>query len=178
MYDDKDKPIKLVHEKTFNICHPVIQLEMGNETPSTTAGATVIVPTSRRMTNSAHIPASLINKINQPQAAPSAALPNVHVAAPPPPPPQQTARMALHHVHSIAPLPMQHGQGPWPIVDPVFHFGPGFEMIQHYCPTHSQGPQPHEHVVFFHVNAGVSVTFQIAGNREVIRGKLCYYMCT
>lgn len=146
---------------------------MGNETPSTTAGATVIVPTTSRMTNSAPVPAPLITKINQPQPAQSVPLPNVHVA--PPPPPQQTARLAMHHIHSIAPMPMQHGPGPWPIVDPVFHFGPGFEH-QHYCPTHSQGPQPHEHVVFFHVNPGVSVTFQIAGNREVIRGKFFNYI--
>lgn len=77
----------------------------------------------------------------------------------------------LHqHLHTIGP-PTQCQTGPqWPIVDPVFHFGPGFEH-QHYCPTHSQGPQPHEHVVFFHVNPGVSVTFQISGNREIIRGK-------
>lgn len=71
-----------------------------------------------------------------------------------------------------APIAIQANPNPWPIVEPVFHFGPGFEH-QHYCPTHSQGPQPHEYVVFFHVNAGVSVTFQISGNREVIRGKCC-----
>lgn len=70
------------------------------------------------------------------------------------------------HVHTIGQLP--HGQ--WPVVDPVFHFGPGFEH-QHYCPTHSQGPQPNEHVVFFHVNVGVSVTFLIGGNQEIIRGE-------
>lgn len=69
-----------------------------------------------------------------------------------------------------APITIQANPNPWPIVEPVFHFGPGFEH-QHYCPTHSQGPQPHEYIVFFHVNAGVSVTFQIGGNREVIRGK-------
>lgn len=73
------------------------------------------------------------------------------------------------HVHTIGQIP--HGQ--WPVVDPVFHFGPGFEH-QHYCPTHSQGPQPNEHVVFFHVNVGVSVTFLIGGNQEIIRGEFCY----
>lgn len=85
-----------------------------------------------------------------------------------PPPPHQ-------HLHTIGPpTTCQTGVGPqWPIVDPVFHFGPGFEH-QHYCPTHSQGPQPHEHVVFFHVNPGVSVTFQISGNREIIRGKFIH----
>lgn len=85
----------------------------------------------------------------------------IHVAAP---------RHILHqHFHQIATSVMQPGVGQWPLVDPVFHFGPGFEH-QHYCPTHSQGPQPHEHVVFFHINPGVSVTFQIGGNREIIRG--------
>lgn len=70
----------------------------------------------------------------------------------------------------VAPIAIQANPSPWPIVEPVFHFGPGFDH-PHYCPTHSQGPQPHEHIVFFHVNPGVSVTFQISGNREVIRGK-------
>ncbi|XP_031628985.1 fibronectin type-III domain-containing protein 3A isoform X2 [Contarinia nasturtii] len=68
----------------------------------------------------------------------------------------------------LAPIAIQANPSPWP-VEPVFHFGPGFEH-QHYCPTHSQGPQPHEYIVFFHINPGVSVTFQIGGNREVIRG--------
>lgn len=86
----------------------------------------------------------------------------IHVAAP---------RHILHqHFHQIATSVMQPGVNQWPLVDPVFHFGPGFEH-QHYCPTHSQGPQPQEHVVFFHINPGVSVTFQIGGNREIIRGK-------
>lgn len=71
---------------------------------------------------------------------------------------------------STAPIAIQTNPNPWPIVEPVFHFGAGFDH-QHYCPTHSQGPQPHEYIVFFHVNAGVSITFQISGNREVIRGK-------
>lgn len=65
----------------------------------------------------------------------------------------------------------------WPMAatttEPVFHFGPGFEPRQ-VCPTHnptntSQSNSP-EHVVFFHVSPGVSVTFQVAGNREVVRG--------
>lgn len=56
----------------------------------------------------------------------------------------------------------------WPIVEPVFHFGPGFEpQTRPYCPAH---PQPSEHVVLFHVSPGVSVTFQIGNNREIIRG--------
>lgn len=56
----------------------------------------------------------------------------------------------------------------WPIVEPVFHFGPGFEPHSRpYCPAH---PQPSEHVVLFHVSPGVSVTFQIGNTREIIRG--------
>lgn len=58
----------------------------------------------------------------------------------------------------------------WPIVDPVFHFGAGFEPPSRpYCPTHE--PQPQEHVVMFHVHPGVSVSFQIGGNQEIVRGK-------
>uniref|UniRef100_A0A182Q4Z6 Uncharacterized protein n=1 Tax=Anopheles farauti TaxID=69004 RepID=A0A182Q4Z6_9DIPT len=57
----------------------------------------------------------------------------------------------------------------WPMVEPVFHFGPGFELeTRPFCPTHTP---PSEHVVLFHVRPGVAVTFQIAGNRETIRGR-------
>ncbi|XP_062549299.1 fibronectin type-III domain-containing protein 3a-like isoform X1 [Armigeres subalbatus] len=56
----------------------------------------------------------------------------------------------------------------WPIVEPVFHFGPGFEPHSRpYCAAHTQ---PSEHVVLFHVSMGVSVTFQIGNNREIVRG--------
>lgn len=86
------------------------------------------------------------------------------------PPPTLQHQPHPAHMHPIGPGCPAAGPPPqWPIVDPVFHFGPGFEH-QHYCPTHSQGPQPHEHVVFFHVNLGVSVTFQIGGKRDIIRG--------
>lgn len=86
------------------------------------------------------------------------------------PPPSLQHQPHPAHMHPIGPGCPAAGPPPqWPIVDPVFHFGPGFEH-QHYCPTHSQGPQPHEHVVFFHVNLGVSVTFQIGGKRDIIRG--------
>lgn len=70
------------------------------------------------------------------------------------------------------PVPPPGGGGPWPaaIVEPAFHFGPGFEpQTHHYCPTHSQ---PSEHVVFFHVNPGVSVSFQVGSSREIVRGEL------
>ncbi|XP_055305314.1 fibronectin type-III domain-containing protein 3A-like isoform X5 [Sitodiplosis mosellana] len=114
-----------------------------SSTPSTSTqqfSATQVVITTQTST---HIP-TLQPHINRKMAA-----------APP--------RLAL-----LAPIAIQANPSPWPIVEPVFHFS-GFEH-QHYCPTHSQGPQPHEYIVFFHVNAGVSVTFQIGSNREVIRG--------
>jgi hypothetical protein len=69
---------------------------------------------------------------------------------------------------------LQPPGGVWPHVEPVFHFGPGFERHQrHFCPTHSAQPHhpPSEHVVYFHVHPGVSVTFQVGGNRDVVRGK-------
>jgi hypothetical protein len=58
----------------------------------------------------------------------------------------------------------------WPIVEPIFHFGPGFELHQTYCPTHSQSA-PSEHVVLFHLLPGVAVSFQIGGSRKIIRGE-------
>lgn len=152
-------------------------IEMANDTSSTSgahttpisvlaipavATITTTVPpvaaTSRQQTIS--IPSS--NKSSSSKHSSQQQQP-IHIVPPPP-------RLALHHLHPLGPIAIQANPNPWPIVEPVFHFGPGFEH-QHYCPTHSQGPQPHEYIVFFHVNAGVSVTFQIGGNREVIRGK-------
>uniref|UniRef100_A0A8W7PIS0 Uncharacterized protein n=1 Tax=Anopheles coluzzii TaxID=1518534 RepID=A0A8W7PIS0_ANOCL len=70
------------------------------------------------------------------------------------------ASTATHTTHQPTPAG-------WPMVEPVFHFGPGFELeTRPYCPTHTP---PSEHVVLFHVRPGVAVTFQIAGNRETIR---------
>lgn len=153
----------------------VHHFEMANDPPSSSAGISIAVPANRITTTATAAAASVpahhtkanptVTSSIAPAAVTAAPLsihvPSAGAAAP---------RLTLHHIHPIAPLTMPAGPGQWPIVEPVFHFGPGFEH-QHYCPTHSQGPQPHEHVVFFHVNAGVSVTFQIAGNREVIRGE-------
>ncbi|XP_053662447.1 fibronectin type-III domain-containing protein 3a [Anopheles marshallii] len=70
------------------------------------------------------------------------------------------ASTATHTTHNPA--------AGWPMVEPVFHFGPGFELeTRPFCPAHTP---PSEHVVLFHVRPGVAVTFQIAGNRETIRG--------
>lgn len=153
--------------------------KMANDVPSTSGGVglhttpvTVLaVPVSSRIT-SASAPTLITTKMSSGQsqqqqqqavaAQTTTVHPSIHIAPAP--------RLALHHLHPLGPIAIQANPNPWPIVEPVFHFGPGFEH-QNYCPTHSQGPQPHEYVVFFHVNAGVSVTFQISGNREVIRGK-------
>lgn len=159
-------------------------IKMANDVPSTSGGVglhttpvTVLaVPVSNhhRITSAAPPPTLITTKMTstasqqqqQQQQAVAAQTttvhPSIHISPAP--------RLALHHLHPLGPIAIQANPSPWPIVEPVFHFGPGFEH-QNYCPTHSQGPQPHEYVVFFHVNAGVSVTFQIAGNREVIRGE-------
>lgn len=108
---------------------------------------------------------------------------------------QQQQQQRLHQIpHIYHALPVQipllnaPSQTAWPttVVEPAFHFGPGFERapsmeIQNprHCPTHgtqnnqtaNTGGNSQEHVVFFHVSPGVSVTFQIGNNREVVRGK-------
>lgn len=58
-----------------------------------------------------------------------------------------------------------------------FYFGPGFEPQQQitggfYGPGPSQS-QNNEYVVFFHVNPGVTISFQMGDNLEVLRGN--YY---
>lgn len=141
--------------------------QMANEVPSTSGihnSVTVLaVPVSNRITTTAPTLITKMTSTTQQQVQTTVhPQPSIHIAAP---------RLALHPLHPLGPIAIQANPNSWPIVEPVFHFGPGFEH-QRYCPTHSQGPQPHEYVVFFHVNAGVSITFQIAGNREVIRGKL------
>lgn len=86
----------------------------------------------------------------------------IHHCQPPPPTGAGTVVSGTAATNSVAPV--------WPIVDPVFHFGPGFEPPSRpYCPAHE--PQPQEHVVMFHVHPGVSVSFQVNGNQEIVRGK-------
>ncbi|XP_052868778.1 fibronectin type III domain-containing protein 3B [Anopheles cruzii] len=83
----------------------------------------------------------------------------------PGPPPAQSIPVAAAAANAAA----SATAATWPatVVEPVFHFGPGFELqTRPYCPAHP----PSEHVVLFHVRPGVSVTFQIAGNRETVRG--------
>lgn len=54
-----------------------------------------------------------------------------------------------------------------------FYFGPGFEPQQQGGGRYGAGPsqsQNNEHVVFFHVNPGVTISFQFGDNMEVLRG--------
>lgn len=56
-----------------------------------------------------------------------------------------------------------------------FYFGPGFEPQQQGGGRYGAGPsqaQNNEHVVFFHVNPGVTISFQFGDNMEVLRGKI------
>lgn len=55
-----------------------------------------------------------------------------------------------------------------------FYFGPGFEPQQQGGGRYGAGPsqtQNNEHIVFFHVNPGVTISFQFGDNMEVLRGK-------
>lgn len=110
-------------------------------------------------------------------------------------PPPRTMHVQ-HHIHHIQPVqlsttalspPPQQASGSsnsiqmsqpppqattvWPVVEPAFHFGPGFEIHQSYCPTHSHAEQ---HIVLFHLLPGVAVSFQIAGGRKIIQGEFLF----
>lgn len=70
-----------------------------------------------------------------------------------------TSNVATQHFHYHWSYPSGA-----PTASPAtFHFGPGFE------------PQtsPQQHVVYFHVNPGVTVSFQTGDNVQVIKGKPC-----
>lgn len=110
---------------------------------------------------------------------------------------QQSGHARTQHLHTTTPhvshvyhqfaLPMQipatfataatattTQAAAWPLTEPAFHFGPGFEprqIGQQHGTSNTSQTSNSEHVVFFHVSPGVSVTFQVAGNREVVRGK-------
>ena len=111
------------------------------------------------------------------------------------PPPRNMHHMPTqhvqHHIHHIQPVQLsqsalspppqlqvstlqqqqqQPPPGAWPVLEPAFHFGPGFEVHQSYCPAHSHG-EPSQHIVLFHLLHGVAVSFQIAGGRKIIQGK-------
>ena len=70
-----------------------------------------------------------------------------------------TSNLATQHFHYHWSYPPTGSPAP-----ATFHFGPGFE------------PQtsPHQHVVYFHVNPGVTVSFQMGDTVQVIKGKSCF----
>lgn len=142
-------------------------------TPTARATTSVAMTTNSKMASQATISTTMKISPCQAQMPPPAPPQPLHARPMHPP-----VHPQIHHIGPAIPIPPPGGGGPaaaaaapagWQLVDSVFHFGPGFEP-QPYCPKHSQGPQP-GHVVYFHVNPGVSVTFQVAGNREVVRGK-------
>ncbi|GAB0089402.1 GS homeobox 2-like [Sergentomyia squamirostris] len=152
-----------------------------NATSSTsvvTTAIAVVTPTARSTTTAA------LNTGSKSQATISTAMKMSPCQLPPQPlharPMHQPVHPQIHHMGPNIPIPPPGGgasaavaaSAGWQLVDSVFHFGPGFEP-QPYCPKHSQGPTP-GHVVYFHVNPGVSVTFQVAGNREVVRGEYTF----
>lgn len=105
-----------------------------------------------------------------------------------------------HHIHHIQPVQISTTLSPppgsaqttatqltapppnvtnWPVVEPAFHFGPGFEIHQTYCPTHNANDQ---HLVFFHIMPGIAVSFAIAGGHKIIQGEsrfsyLYFHLC-
>ncbi|XP_014253277.1 fibronectin type-III domain-containing protein 3A isoform X2 [Cimex lectularius] len=70
-----------------------------------------------------------------------------------------TSNLATQHFHYHWSYPTA---GPIPTGQATFHFGPGFE------------PQtaPNQHVVYFHVNPGVTVSFQMGDNVQTIKGPM------
>ena len=94
------------------------------------------------------------------------------------------APRTLHHIHHIQPVqitaptqtaanltqPPPQGTPVWPVVEPAFHFGPGFEVNQSYCPTHSR-PHADQHIVMFYLSPGVAASFQIAGGHKILQGE-------
>lgn len=136
----------------------------------------VVAPTSRNPTQQHAINNVAINK---PITSHHSTTPSTSV--------QQQTTSAGQQTRNITEIPILHhhintmptSSTTWPLVEPVFHFGPGFEPQPNYCPTHSPqqgGPQQSKHIVLFHVNPGVSVAFQLAeGNREIMRGEFYFH---
>lgn len=116
-----------------------------------------------------------------------------HVGAPPQMPRTMHVQHHIHHIQpvqistTLSPPPTQNqvsappnsvqlSQPPpqpasvWPVVEPAFHFGPGFEIHQSYCPTHSR-PHADQHIVMFYLSPGVAASFQIAGGHKILQGE-------
>lgn len=117
------------------------------------------------------------------------------------PPPMPRTMHVQHHIHHIQPVQIsttlsppptqsqvnapansvQLSQPPpqtapvWPVVEPAFHFGPGFEIHQSYCPTHSR-PHADQHIVMFYLYPGVAASFQIAGGHKILQGESIFHL--
>lgn len=145
----------------------------------TTPAIAIVAPTARNP--SAHT--VNINHSHNCKAATNIPPPQLATAVPP------RTMHVQHHIHHIQPVQIStalspgqiqatatttqlaaatHPPNPWPVVEPAFHFGPGFEIHQSYCPTHSHTDQ---HIVLFHLSPGVAVSFQIAGGHKIIQGE-------
>lgn len=120
-----------------------------------------------------------------------------HLGVPPP----MHVQHVQHHIHHIQPVqistalspPPTQGQGNapatavnlsqpppqpppvWTAVEPAFHFGPGFEIHQSYCPTHSR-PHADQHIVMFYLSPGVAASFQIAGGHKILQGESSFFL--
>lgn len=116
------------------------------------------------------------------------------------PPPMPRTMHVQHHIHHIQPVQIsttlspppaqnqvnvptssvQLSQPPpqaaqvWPVVEPAFHFGPGFEIHQSYCPTHSRS-HADQHIVMFYLYPGVAASFQIAGGHKILQGESLFH---
>lgn len=84
-----------------------------------------------------------------------------------PPPTQSQVNVPTSNVQLTQPPPQ--AASVWP-VEPAFHFGPGFEIHQTYCPTHSR-PHADQHIVMFYLSPGVAASFQIAGGLKILQGE-------
>lgn len=163
---------------------PTLHTSIGeNSVNSVAAPAIAIVaPTARNPSIHSH---GIHSSIGSSCKASSAISPQM-TSAPPP-----RTMHVQHHIHHIQPVqlsttlspppgtntsagvqiaaaPQQVANSHWPVVEPAFHFGSGFEIHQTYCPTHSQNDQ---HLVLFHIMPGVAVSFQIAGGHKIIQGE-------
>lgn len=171
----------------------------GGENSSISAPAIAIVaPTARNPSNHSHTH-GIHSSIASSCKAHAAISPQMTVAATSAPPPPRTMHVQ-HHIHHIQPVQISTTLSPppatsatpagvqiaappqvanWPVVEPAFHFGPGFEIHQTYCPTHSHNDQ---HLVLFHIMPGVAVSFTIAGGHKIIQGEyqhihICINLC-
>lgn len=124
-----------------------------------TPAIAIVAPTARNPVNHA---VNLSNSITPCKA-------QIHTAPP----------RTLHHIHHIQPVQITAPtatstnlaqQQVWPVVEPAFHFGPGFEIHQSYCPTHSR-QHTDQHIVMFYLFPGVAASFQIAGGHKILQGE-------